>query len=45
MPQTFTSHSVEQTFQIAKNFTNTLQGGEVVILNGELGAGKTHFTK
>lgn len=39
------SDSVEQTYEIAKNLADTLSGGEIILLNGELGAGKTTFTK
>ena len=39
------SKSVEQTLSIGKDFAKTLQGGDVVLLDGDLGAGKTHFTK
>ena len=33
------------TKQIAKEFAKTLSAGDVVLLNGDLGAGKTEFTK
>ena len=39
------SHSIEETFQVALNFSKQLKGGEVIALNGDLGAGKTHFVK
>ena len=39
------SKSVEQTLSIGKDFAKTLQGGDIVLLDGDLGAGKTHFTK
>ncbi len=45
MKTVFTSHSVDDTISFAQNFAKTLQGGDVVLLSGELGAGKTHFTK
>jgi tRNA threonylcarbamoyladenosine biosynthesis protein TsaE len=41
----YKSKSVEETYKIAKDLAKTLTGGEVVLLNGELGAGKTTFTK
>lgn len=37
--------TVEQTQNIAKEIASTLKGGEVILLNGELGAGKTVFSK
>ena len=37
--------SVESTFALAKRLADTLEGGEVILLNGDLGAGKTTFTK
>ncbi len=40
------SHSVEETIHIAMRFAqNTLLPGSVVVLRGELGAGKTQFAK
>ncbi|MEG2454447.1 MAG: tRNA (adenosine(37)-N6)-threonylcarbamoyltransferase complex ATPase subunit type 1 TsaE, partial [Clostridia bacterium] len=39
------SESALQTKNIAKSLANKLKGGEVVLLNGDLGAGKTTFTK
>ena len=40
------SHSVEETISIAENFIKNLENKNVIIfLNGDLGAGKTHFTK
>ncbi len=35
----------EETKNLAKNLSEKLTGGEVILLNGELGAGKTTFTK
>lgn len=37
--------SEEETARLAGEFSRTLQGGEVVALNGDLGAGKTSFIK
>lgn len=37
--------SIEDTENLAKNFASTLCVGDVVLLNGDLGAGKTTFTK
>jgi len=40
-----TTTSEKQTFAFAKKFAQSLKGGEVIGLIGELGAGKTVFTK
>jgi tRNA threonylcarbamoyladenosine biosynthesis protein TsaE len=40
-----TSHSVRQTESIAAELARTLTGGEVIALYGDLGAGKTQFTR
>ena len=42
---TFTSNSVEETEAIARHFAADLKSGIVLALQGDLGAGKTHFTK
>ena len=39
------SNSEKDTFNIAKKFAETLKKGDVVLLKGELGAGKTAFVK
>ncbi|MDR2047232.1 MAG: tRNA (adenosine(37)-N6)-threonylcarbamoyltransferase complex ATPase subunit type 1 TsaE [Clostridiales bacterium] len=39
------SNSVAETLTIAKIFTKALNKGDIVLLNGDLGAGKTHFAK
>ena len=39
------THSSEETIAVAKEFARALQGGDIVLLRGELGAGKTTFTK
>ncbi len=41
----FISNSEQETFNIAKKYAETLSRGDVVVLHGELGAGKTAFTK
>lgn len=41
----FVSTSEEETFGIAKNYAKTLKKGDVVLLAGDLGAGKTAFVK
>lgn len=37
--------SEQQTFNFAKKFAKRLKGGEIIGLTGDLGAGKTIFTK
>lgn len=39
------SKSVEETLQAGRIFAATLKQGDVVCLEGDLGAGKTHFVK
>ncbi len=39
------SNSEKETFDFAKNFAKQLKGGEIIELHGNLGAGKTTFTK
>lgn len=39
------SNSINETKNIAHHFAKDLKGGELVLLNGDLGAGKTLFTK
>ena len=41
----FVSHSVEDTYQFAAMVAEQLQGNEILLLEGDLGAGKTTFTK
>ncbi len=41
----FLSHSEEETFRWAKDFAATLKAGDVVLLEGEMGAGKTVLAK
>jgi len=41
----YTSESPESTEKIAEEIGRSLKGGEVLVLSGELGAGKTTFTK
>ena len=42
---THNTKSVEQTYALAGKVADSLEGGEVILLEGELGAGKTTFTK
>lgn len=41
----FISRSAEQTINFAREYASSLKGGDVVLLNGEMGAGKTVFVK
>ena len=41
----FVSHSEEETKNFAKDFASKLKVGDVVVLSGELGSGKTKFTE
>ena len=41
----FISKSREETFSFAESYAKTLRGGDVVLLDGDMGAGKTVFTK
>lgn len=41
----FVCRSIKQTQRMAETFAKHLSGGEVILLNGDLGAGKTTFTK
>ena len=40
-----TVKNLNDTKKLAKKFAKLLTGGEVILLNGDLGAGKTTFTK
>ena len=42
---TWTSHGPEETFEAGRRVGAHLAGGEVLLLSGTLGAGKTVFTK
>lgn len=39
------SHNREETLKIAKEFAKSLKSGDIVLLYGDLGAGKTVFVK
>ena len=43
--QAYQSQSEEETFEIAKRLGTDCKGGEVFLLNGDLGVGKTVFSK
>lgn len=42
---TFESNSVSDTIAFGKQFAERLNPGDIVCLEGDLGAGKTHFVK
>ncbi len=44
-PFTVTSHSEEETWALAKHLAGHLKAGDIVCLYGDLGSGKTTFTK
>ena len=39
------SHSPEETLQLGKSLGSSLVPGDIILLNGDLGAGKTHLTQ
>ncbi len=41
----YNTNSVEETIALAENFAKNLSVGDTVLYTGEMGAGKTHFTK
>lgn len=41
----YRTDSVEETYALAARIADTLDGGETLLLSGDLGAGKTTFTK
>ena len=45
MTESFEVGSVEETWEIARRFAARLKSGDVVCLEGDLGAGKTTFTQ
>jgi tRNA threonylcarbamoyladenosine biosynthesis protein TsaE len=45
MQSEFTSQSPEQTIALGEEFAAELEAGAIVCLQGDLGAGKTHFVK
>ncbi len=40
-----TTNSTEATIELGKKFAQQLQGGDIILLEGELGSGKTTFIK
>ena len=45
MTAQFEVHSVAETWEVARQLAATLKAGDVVCLEGDLGAGKTTFTQ
>lgn len=45
MEERYISNSLEETEKIAEDFAKKLRSGDIVLLSGDLGAGKTQFTK
>lgn len=43
--KTIVVHNLKETQTLAKKFSKMFVGGEIVLLDGDLGAGKTTFTK
>ena len=41
----FITNSMEETMSVASEFSKTLSRGDIVLLDGDLGAGKTVFVK
>jgi len=41
----FVTNSPEETFELGEKLGESLSGGEIILLSGGLGAGKTLFTK
>lgn len=41
----FISHAAKETITFAEEYARSLKGGDVVLLNGDMGAGKTVFAK
>ena len=45
MKEKYNAKSLLDTYEIAKEFVKTLTAGDIVLLRGDLGAGKTSFVK
>lgn len=43
--ETFISKSEQDTINFAKDFAKDLKNGDIIVLSGELGSGKTKFTE
>ena len=44
-PMEIITKNIEETYNLANKIASFLNGGEILLLNGDLGAGKTTFTK
>jgi tRNA threonylcarbamoyladenosine biosynthesis protein TsaE len=44
-PFTFTSHSPDETAELAQRLAVHLRPGDVILLEGHIGGGKTHFAR
>ncbi|MBQ9385000.1 MAG: tRNA (adenosine(37)-N6)-threonylcarbamoyltransferase complex ATPase subunit type 1 TsaE [Ruminiclostridium sp.] len=44
-PEVYETGSAEETIAAAERFAASLKAGDTVLYTGEMGAGKTHFTK
>lgn len=42
---TFVSHNENETKDFAKNLAGTMTTGDIIVLSGDLGSGKTKFTE
>lgn len=45
MEEKYISKNLEETQKIAMKFAESLKVGDIILLSGDLGAGKTQFTK
>ena len=45
MNATYQTKSPAETIELGKKLARRLKGGDVILLYGELGSGKTHFIK
>ena len=45
MPRIYTTHSEDETQEVARRLAVNLRAGDVLLLSGNLGAGKTAFVR
>ena len=45
MSETYITKSTEETINLGAKLAKSLKGGDIILLYGDLGAGKTQFTK